>query len=236
MDTDSFQVPPGGGAPPQAPDPAHLAPVPFEDAGRIPSFWSRVGEMFQLLFSEPLGFFERIPQGGGFGGPWRFTLLLALPALALVGVIFAIFGLAALVAALEKASEAAPFLAFIPVVFLVVLALIPLFMFVGMLVGGSLNHLFLWMWGGTRAGVPLEQTIRATGYANAFIQLGGWIPWLGILVQLAGLVWLGMGLARMHRTDPWRGVCAALTPVLLLCACAILVVLALPLMLLGKAL
>lgn len=236
MSTEPLEVPPAEILPAFEPGPPALPPPPFEDQERFPSFWTRVGEMFKLLFSEPLGLFDRVPQGGGFGSPWRFTLLLSIPALALVGLIFAVFGLVAVAGALEKHSEAAPFLAFIPLIFFLVLALIPLFMFVGMVVGGALNHLFLWMWGGTKAGVPLEHTIRATGYANAFIQLGGWIPYLGVLVQLAGLVWVGMGLAKMHRTDTWRGICAALTPIFLICACVILAVLALPLILLGKAL
>jgi hypothetical protein len=236
MSTEPFEALPSEGLLSTEPVNPPLPPVPFEDTEQFPSFWTRVGEMFKLLFTDPLGLFDRVPQGAGFGAPWRFTLLLSVPALALVGLIFAVFGLAAFAGTLEKHSEATPFLAFIPLVFFLVLALIPLFMFIGMVVSGALNHLFLWMWGGTKSGVPLEHTIRATGYANAFIQLGGWIPYLGILVQLAGLVWVGMGLARMHRTDTWRGICAALTPVFLICACAIIAVLALPMILLGKAL
>lgn len=222
--------------PPVDPLSPAIRPVPFEDLEQFPPFWSRVGEMFKLLFTDPLGLFDGVPQCGGFGAPWRFTLLLSVPALAIVGLILAVFGFAAMVGALGQRGEAAPFLAFVPMIVLLVLALIPLVMFLGMLVGGALNHLFLWMWGGAKAGLPLEHTIRATGYANAFIQLGGWIPYLGILVQLAGLVWLGMGLARMHRTDTWRGICAALTPIFLCCACVIVAVLALPLIILGKAL
>jgi hypothetical protein len=242
MEPQAFEPPPGGMLPPVeglsltgSPAPA-LPLVPFEDLEGIPSFWTRVGEMFRLLFSDPLGLFDRVPQGNGFGAPWRFTLLLSVPALALVGLIFAVFGFAAMIGALEKHSEVAPFLAFLPLGFLVVLALIPLFMFVGMVVGGALNHLFLWVWGGTKAGVSLEQTVRATGYANAFIQLGGWIPYLGILVQLAGLIWLGLGLAKLHRTDNWRGICAALTPIFLICCCAVLALMAIPALILGKAL
>lgn len=236
MDTEPFPTTPPETLQPFDPGPPTLRPLPFEDLEQFPSFWTRVGEMFKLVFTDPMSLFDRVPQGDGFGGPWRFTMLLSVPALALVGLIFAVFGLAAFAGALEKHNEAAPFLAFIPLIFMVVLALIPLFMFVGMVVGGALNHLFLWMWGGTKAKVPLEHTIRATGYANAFIQLGGWVPYLGILVQLAGLIWLGMGLARMHRTDTWRGICAALTPIFLLCGCVVIAILALPLILLGKAL
>jgi hypothetical protein len=235
VDTQPVENPPGEGLPPVDQGPLPVPRLPFEDVGQFPSFWVRVGEMFKLLFTDPMGLFDRVPRGDGFGSPWRFTLLLSLPALALVGLIFAVVGLAAFAGAMEKHSQAAPFLAFLPLIFFLVLALIPLFMFVGMVVGGALNHLFLWMWGGTKAGVSLEHTIRAGGYAHAFIQLGAWIPYLGILVQLVGLVWLGMGLARMHRTDTWRGICAVLTPIFILCGCAIIAVLAIPLILLGKA-
>ena len=48
-----------------------------------------------------------------------------------------------------------------------------------------------------------------------FLQLAGLVPFLGFFLQIACLAVLGMGLARMHRTATWRGVCAALTPLVL---------------------
>jgi hypothetical protein len=206
--------------------------IPFEDPA-IAGFWSRVGAMFQLLFSDPFAFFERAPRGQGLGAPWRFLLLLSLPALALVGLIFAVFGFVAMIGAIAERKPEAPLLALVPVLLFAVLALIPLFLYLGMVVGGAINHFCLWMWGGTRNGVGLAQTIRAAGYAHAFIQLGAWIPYLGLLVQLLGMVWLGIGLARMHRTDTWRGLCAVFTPLLLLCACLFAALAFLPLILLA---
>jgi hypothetical protein len=208
--------------------------IPFEDPN-LPGFWERVGAMFQLLFAEPFEFFERAPRGEGLGAPWRFLLLLSVPALLLLGLIFGIFGAVAIIGALADRRPEASLLALMPVVFLAVLALIPLFMFLGMVVGGAINHACLWMWGGTRNGLGLEQTIRATGYAHAFIQLGAWIPYLGLLVQLLGLVWIGIGLARLHRTDTWRGLAAVFTPILLLCVCLMLALAFIPLALLLAA-
>jgi hypothetical protein len=80
----------------------------------------------------------------------------------------------------------------------------------------------------------VDQTIRAHAYAQAFIGLGAMIPYIGILVQLAGLVWMGMGLARMHRTDTWRGICAVFTPFLLLCCCAIIAAISIPAMIAAR--
>ena len=44
----------------------------------------------------------------------------------------------------------------------------------------------------------------------------------------------GMALARMHRTDLWRGICATFTPFLALCCLGLAAALALPALLLGR--
>ena len=46
---------------------------------------------------------------------------------------------------------------------------------------------------------------------------------LGVLIvvplQIGGLVLMGLGLARMHRTDPWRGLLAVFAPLVVMCCC-----------------
>lgn len=210
-----------------------LRPVPFEDLEAMPGFWERVGAMFRLVFTNPFELFDRVPVTDGMGAPWRFLLLLSVPIFLILGAVFFFLGMGATMAALESqgSHEGRTFAALMPVIFGVVLLLMPLFSFLGMVLGGALNHLFLWMWGGLKPGVGVNQSIRAYGYASAFLQIGGLIPYLGILVQLAGIVVIGMGLARMHRTDTWRGVCAALTPLVLVCCCGgILVAMLVPAM------
>lgn len=212
--------------------PARARPLPFEDPA-IPGFWARVGAMFQLLFSEPFAILERVPAGDGFGAPWRFLLLLSLPALLLVGLVLAVVGAGVAVALLAERRPEGAVLALLPVLLMGVAAILPFLLFLGMLVGGAVFHACLWLWGGTRAQVGLRQTIRAYGYAHAFVQLGGWIPYLGLLVQLVGMVWIGIGLARLHRTDDWRGLAAVFTPLLLVCCGALALLAFLPLLLLG---
>jgi hypothetical protein len=51
----------------------------------------------------------------------------------------------------------------------------------------------------------------------AFTTLANFIPLVNILVLLGGPALLGMALARMHRADTWRGVCAAYTPYVFCC-------------------
>jgi hypothetical protein len=199
---------------------APLRPVPFEDLEAHAGFWARVGGMFQMVFRNPLELFDRVPLTEGLGAPWRFLLLLSVPIFLLVAGAFFLLGMTVILAALEQAGRDGKVVAAVlPMVFLGLLLLMPLFTFLGMVIGGALNHAFLWMWGGLRPGVGAQQSIRAYGYAHAFLQLAGLIPAVGTLVQIAGLVVIGMGLARMHRTDTWRGICAVLTPVFLACCC-----------------
>ena len=214
----------------QAPEAPALRPVPFEDPEAFPTFWGRVGGMFSLVFKNPMELFDRVPVTEGLGAPWRFLLLLSVPVFLIMALLFLFMGMGVMVAALEQTgkSEGRAVAAVMPFIFGAILLLMPLFSFLGMVIGGAFNHFFLWMWGGLRPGVGASQSIRAYGYASAFIQLGGLIPYLGILVQLAGVVVIGMGLARMHRTDTWRGVCAVLTPIFLCCCCAMAIILAIP--------
>lgn len=221
-------LPPPAWEPPPEPPPA-LPLLPFEDP-ELPGFWSRVGGMFRLVFNSPFDLFDRVPSGDGLGAPWRFLLLLSVPVFLLMTLVFFVMGMGLMMGALDQAGHGGgrTFAAVLPFIFGGILLLMPLFSFLGMVIGGALNHFFLWMWGGLRPGLGTQQSIRAYGYASAFIQLGGLIPYLGILIQLAGLVVLGMGLARMHKTDTWRGVCAVLTPIFLLCCCGILVAMTIP--------
>ena len=226
-------APPIWEPPPMGAPAPSLRPVPFEDLEAMPGFWERVGAMFRLVFTNPFELFDRVPVTEGMGAPWRFLLLLSVPIFLIMAAVFSFLGMGASIAAMEaqRGAEGHTLAALMPVIFGVILLLMPLFSFLGMVIGGAVNHVCLWMWGGLKPGVGADQSIRAYGYASAFLQIGGLIPYLGILVQLAGIVVIGMGLARMHKTDTWRGVCAALTPLVLVCCCGgILVAMLVPAM------
>ncbi|HJU84235.1 MAG TPA: hypothetical protein VJ600_08485 [Holophagaceae bacterium] len=208
-------------APPQAPlegDPwmaqeGPLRPVPFEDLAAYPGFWPRVSAMFGLVFKRPFELFERVPVTEGLSAPWRFNLLLTLPYLLFMGAIMIFIAIVSGMSADPKMPRG-----FITGILGGEFLLIALFMNLGMFISGAFLHASLWIWGGTRQGRGLVQTIRSIGYGTAFLNLAVIVPCLGALVALAGWVMIAIGLARVHRTDTWRAVCAVLvTPIVVCC-------------------
>lgn len=220
--------------PPFESQPGTARPLPWEDSEAFPGFWDRVAGTFRLAFTAPMTFFERVPRTEGLGRPWTFLLFTSLPSYLLLLVILLIAGLVLSILGLADAKENLfrqyPALAWIlPLVLGGLLVLLPLLQFLGMVLLGGLQHFFLWMFGGTRDGLGAQQTIRACTYAWAIIGLvcflPSLIPYLGILIvlplKIAGMVFTGMGLARLHRTETWRGIAAVFAPVVLLCCCVL---------------
>ena len=170
--------------------------------------------MFSALFRAPMELAERVPVTRGFSAPWRFQLVLSIPLFLLMLVIVGIFGVLMTVVSLQATRHGAGeppawLFALMPLVYLVIL---PLMQFLNMFIIGALSHGSLWLWGGLKESRGLHASIRLTGYFLAFFMLVGFIPLIGSLAALAGPAFLGMGLARIHRTDTWRGICAAYTP------------------------
>ncbi len=215
-------------------------PVPFEDREAIPGFWERVFGMVSLAFTHPMELFERVPVTEGLAAPWRFYLLMAIPYLLFMGFAILLFGALGFTA-FAAASKGRPVLLASGIgaaILSGLILLMPLFIFLGMVVIGALDHFFLWIWGGTRNGFGVGQTIRAAGYTGGIyllvmlpFQVLGMIPFVGILCSLitlplamAFLVFKGMGLARLHRADTWRGVTAMVSIFVLSICCAVMLV------------
>ena len=190
-----------------------LPPVPWEDHEAHPGFWKRIGAMFSLLFSNPLELADRIPVTEDLGPAWRFNLVMAVPYLAFTGLMMAFMGT---MIAFLPADPGAP-KGFMAGIFGGEMIFIILFYLVGVFFCGAVAHAALWMWGGTREGRGLGQTVRTCGYIWGFVNLGMLVPCVNAIVMLGGMVYLGMGLARVHRTDTWRGICAVFTPFLFCC-------------------
>lgn len=193
-----------------------LRPVPFEDREALPGFWKRLGETCRLAFGNPMAFYARVPASTGLSAPWRLLLLFSLPIYLFLSI-YAVFGaVMALVAAFSPTGEDRLVGMLVGGCLSVFLFLLPFLQFLGLLVAGTLNHVCLWLWGALR-GSPhgLHQTIRATAYTQAFLGLLSLIPLVGLFAGVAGWILLGAGLARLHRTETWRGICALATPLVL---------------------
>lgn len=174
--------------------------------------------MFQLLFTNPYRFYDRIPVTEGVLAPWRLMLLMCAPLMLLIVAVLSLFGLAffsGLFGAMSPKDKSESWI--LPVMGLVYMILLPVMQFVSLWIYGSLTHLLLWIFGGTKEHVGLHQTLRATGYTMAFMTLGSMLPILNYGIFLGGMVLLGIGLSRIHRTDMWRGILAALLPPFLCC-------------------
>jgi len=224
-------------------------PLPFEDPDRYPTLWSRFKETVVQAIKENQTFLERVPLGEGTTRPWQFQMLSLIPVAALlvlvilplvaIGTVGGLFG-----AGREKMVAGGVILG----VAAGIVVIFPFLLFLGMYLMGGLDHFCLWIWGGTREGVGLEQTVRADGYAHGVfnlvsfpLQILGAIPFIGLLFGLANMglsmvfmVFKGMALARMHRTDTWRGICAVFTPFLMLCCCGVLAAMAIPALLAAR--
>lgn len=198
-------------------NPEALRPVPFEDLEAMPGFWKRVGATFGLALTKPMAFFERVPITEGLGAPLRFQYLLAVPMMMLMAFMGLFMGIIGKLAGAESGAKAPPPAWLFPALSGFYTVMVPIGVVVGFFLGGVLLHGLLWVWGGLRNGRELKQTLRAFGYFMAFYSLASLVPCLNYIVPLVAPVPLGLGLARLHRTDPWRGVCAAYSPVLFCC-------------------
>lgn len=194
-------------------DASELRPVPWEDPESFPGFWKRLGGMFSLLFSNPLGLLDRIPVTEGLGPAWRFSVLMAIPYMAFMLLMFAFVGSITMFTAPDPNMPKGLLVG----IFGGELVLIVAMLMTGMFIAGAIFHAMLWMWGGTRDGQGLGQTIRLCGYAWGFVHLGMVVPCVNLFAGIVGLVYIGLGLARIHRTDTWRAICAVFTPFLFCC-------------------
>ena len=202
------------------------SPLPFENPSL--GFWRRLGLTLRLGFSTPLAAYTTLPRGRGLGAPWRLKLLLALPAYLCAALTL---GLLQLVLVLSSLGQPAPLprevLLACPGLLLTLLLLGPLLQFASMLLAGLILHALLWAFRAPSGPGDLRQTIRATGYTQALVGLFLLVPVLGVAAYPGGKVALGLGLARLRRTEPWRGLAAACSQALLTLLVGLALVLAL---------
>lgn len=210
--------------PPMAWDAPHLEPVPWEDEQAIPGMVDRLWATIRLGYTDPMGLSARVPVTDPIIPSWLFFLLMGIPSTILSLV------LSEMTTQLMSSFIHAP-IRQNPAV-MIVAAIFGLA--VGPFIGGAFLHLFLWMWGGAKEGLGLQQTIRFVCYAEGAFFLVRWIPILNIPLIFVFWIFASMGLAKAHRTDTWRGFAATLTPVIVCCCLGIGAAILIPAMLMGR--
>ena len=196
-------------------------PVPWEDEEAFPGILDRWFATIRMGFTAPLELSDRVPATSPMLPAWLFFLLMGIPATVL----------SLMTREMTRQLMSTFFHAPVNRSMGFELAGAAIGLLVGPFLSGALLHLFIWMWGGVKEGFGIEQTIRFFCYAYGVYYLVGWIPLLNIPLGIVFWVFLSMGLARVHRTDTWRGFAATLTPLLVCCCIGIASAILIPAML-----
>lgn len=186
-----------------------MAVLPFEARG--PGLGLRVWRTLRAFLDDPPGAWAALGEGRSLAAPWRLKLLFAAPLYLGAALGLALLQIMLLAAAWAHPNPLPRGAAWVlPGALAALLVAGPLLQFAAMVLGGVLLHGLLWAFRGTRQGAGLRQTLRAAGYTQAFVGLLGLAPPLGLVAHPAAKLLLGRGLARLHKTEPWRGLAAAI--------------------------
>jgi hypothetical protein len=92
--------------------------------------------------------------------------------------------------------------------------------FAGLFIGGAWTHLFVRAFGGRKG---YWNTIKAFAYGNTPVFLFGWLPLVGMLFSIWGLVLNIIGISRLHEMPTGRAVGAVLVSIAAAIVIAVLV-------------
>lgn len=164
-----------------------LPPVPFEDEAAYPAFGSRLWATLKLGYTDPFGLADRVSVTEPILPAWLFNLVFQFP-FAIVGLAVgvAIQGLMGRLTGTPTPSNA-----------LIQVASVIIGPFVGIFVSSVLLHPFLWLFGGTRQGLGLRQTIRLMDTGAGF-----WPPSPGCRCLAVSRVWCGSCSSALPWPEP----------------------------------
>jgi hypothetical protein len=194
-------------------------PPPSSSAGRTGPAWEQPGPFLgrwidtaKTILMDPKNGFANVRRSGGLGAPLTYYAVGAAPAI--IGlVLLQLLGLGGMAmgggdgAGLGALIGGAGLIGFL--LLLVVVFLLGFFFITGIV------HLVLSLLGGASHGY--EATARTFAYAYGSATPLSWIPCLGALAGIWGLVCAIMGLANMQDTTPVKAAIAIFAPVILCC-------------------
>ncbi|HPC82651.1 MAG TPA: YIP1 family protein [Thermoanaerobaculaceae bacterium] len=207
-------IEPGGVIPPPAGGPPLL---PWEQPGY--PFLEGLYETAKLFFTEPTAAFERMQLGGELGRPILYAIIFGWLG-TIAGQVYNIVMGGAMYKLLPHMPEGPDF-GSNPLFNVGVMVVAPLLVLIALFVGAAIYHLFLLLYGGASSG--FGATVRVLCYAST-VQILQVLPICGGLVGAVwGIVLQVIGLAVAHRTTRVKAAGAILTPILLCCLCAVLI-------------
>lgn len=203
--------------PPDAPQPAAVPIIPWEEPGRP---WpSGMVETLKLLFTQPRVAFERMPINQDVLRPFLFAIIIGW-----LGIIFSSLWQATMSGLMHGMMPGgADYERFqLPALWLPFVATFaPLIIVCVLLLSTAIYHLFLMAVGGAKHG--LVATLRALCYAQG-AQILLILPGCGgFLAGIAQIVLTIIGLSAAHRISTGRAATAVLLPTVLCCGCLLLI-------------
>ena len=223
------QFPELGSAAPAAPPPqigAAATSEPAEPRGGLP--WERREERglvnafietLVMVLTKPGEAFAAMKREGGLGEP----LIYALIGGCVGGVVSFLFslGLQSIGFFADRQSTFAA-MAGMGIGSAVFLVLLPLFIVIGLFIGGAIVHLCLMIVGG--ANQSFETTFRVLAFSHGSTGPLQMIPICGgVIAGVWALVCSCIGLARAHETDTGRAVLAVFLPLIVCCGGGLLI-------------
>ena len=138
-----------------------------------------------------------------FGDAFKYVLIIAVVLAVLNGIIIGVFGG--------------------PVAFVTTLVGTYIGAVIGLLIGGIVLHIFAYIFGARKG---IEQTMKVAFYGGTPGLLLGWIPIIGWIIGLYGIVLEVIGLKKLQNMSTGAAVAAVLLPIIILGVLVILGLLA----------
>lgn len=222
----SYSPPPPPPGPPSGPSgPSEPGGNPWERRGEL-GFGAALLANIKEFVTAPGPAFDQTIRKGDYASPLLFAILIGWFC-AIINQIWSIFLQSSMVGFLppELQDQFGLFMATSATGFIVNLVLAPIYVLIALFLWSAILHLFVMLYGAlAQSDAGFEGTFRVVSYSMV-ASLGGLVPVLGSLITLVwSLVLLTLGLTRIHRTTQGKAAFAAVSPLLLCCVCAGLMV------------
>jgi hypothetical protein len=177
-------------------------------------------ETLVMVLTKPGEAFTVMKREGGLGEP----LIYALIGGCLGGIVSLLFSLGLQSVGFFADHDTFAAMGGMGVSSAAFIVLIPLFIVIGLFIGGAIVHLCLMIVGG--ANQPFETTFRVIAFSQGSTGPLQMIPICGGLIAgVWALICNCIGLARAHETDTGRAVLAVFLPLIVCCGGVLLIVL-----------